>query len=138
MAKFYVYFIPYEDKNGKKMYCGHTNNPIRREVEHDLKRFSRKCPCCKGTGFRPKDHPCYICKGKARLPSRRKKTGRMHVVPKCINANGVYIHDDVLCRDKKSAMRWERVFKNLCRDDKLELYNLGFLPENVPLMDGYQ
>jgi len=36
MTRFYIYLMPYMTRAGLRWYCGQTNDPSRREVEHLL------------------------------------------------------------------------------------------------------
>jgi predicted GIY-YIG superfamily endonuclease len=117
MKTFHVYFIPYKDSGGDKLYCGYTNNLERRSNEHDKKRFSHPCETCKGglitwlDAWYPSSS-CPSCKGKKWVLNTitgRVKTGEIQSIFSCSTRSG--------------AMKLEKYLKKQSSKFKHDIYH---------------
>lgn len=144
-SPYYVYLIPEHDARGDHFYTGKTNDPARREIEHDAKRYSKKCKKCHGTGVPvrkamcPEYHEndtrvrrCDACDGNGRVPGARQKMDRLKVVD--VGAldyigtitsgimKGSYIQSDYDYRTSSLAGIYERKLKRVSRKKKERMY----------------
>ena len=152
MKRYYIYLIPYRDAAGEKFYCGYSDNPARREKEHDKTRFSHKCTTC-FNGLITLDASwgtlkCPACDGTKRVlntTSGRVKTGRMHVVG-IVDRGGSRHRWNVLVsgmffggvlqlengvKTVRDAMSAERFMKRQRVSIKKLAYEYGVVPEEL-------